>query len=457
MTLLDVALFHHEDYISGEEDMPTSEEWRSHTLIVGAHIDKEADLEFSAATFRLSGLETWLTDRWDGVPFFRQPEPPAARRPTQLRRRGPARLNDRRGFRIRRAVRLRYTRSTHTGRTYRPEGNISGRIGGARVQAILFPQRSIEGRFREVTERRANFQVNLDEPLGLHRWEREWIEPLRDLLILCMGRQIEIESLTAHFRVGAPAFLRPALADRRTMPVTVEIRRRKMAEPSPPQNFDRVLLPRNAVAGEGERFLREWFRLHRRIARAAPFFFSTIREGTQWLENQLLNLTSFAEAYHERLYDRPRFDPALNSELIDTLLPQIEDIEARAAWREKTNYAAKMTQRERLRELVAWASAIVTPLAQFPRLVAQLIDTRNHLTHFGPRTKWVVDDYELVRAVQRLIVVMQTNLLSERGGIDEAVALAIARGYWRSPVLDPGEEVKNVSSSPHRCALESRR
>jgi hypothetical protein len=88
------------------------------------------------------------------------------------------------------------------------------------------------------------------------------------------------------------------------------------------------------------------------MSRAAPFFFSTIRDGSQWLENQLLNLTSFAEAYHERLYDRPRFSPALNAELAEALLPQIDDAEARAAWREKTNYAAKMTQRKRLGELV---------------------------------------------------------------------------------------------------------
>jgi hypothetical protein len=310
----------------------------------------------------------------------------------------------------------------------------------------LFEQHNFEDRFREVKERLANFQVYLDEPLGLHRWEREWIEPLQDLLVLCMGRQIEIESLTAHFRVSAPEFLRPALNDRETMPLTVEIRRRKMVEPSQPRSYKRVLLPRNAVGFEGERFLREWFRLHRRISRAAPFFFSTIREGSQWLENQLLNVTSFAEAYHERLYDRPRFDPALNTQLAEALLPEIEDAEAREAWREKINYAARMTQRTRLRELVGWASGIVTPLAQFPRLVSQLIDTRNHLTHFGPRTEWVVDDHELVRAVQRLIVVLQTNLLSDIGGINEAVALAIARGYWRSPVLHPEEEVQTRSS-----------
>ncbi len=129
------------------------------------------------------------------------------------------------------------------------------------------------------------------------RPERRWILPLQDPLILCTGRESPIGSLTAHFRVQATAFLRPALADRRTMPVTVLVRRSNMRARVPGGGYERMLLPRNALACDDARFLREWFRLHRRIARAAPFFFATLDEGSQWLENQLLNLTSFAEAY----------------------------------------------------------------------------------------------------------------------------------------------------------------
>ncbi len=446
MTLLDAGLFHHDTFISGEDEMPTSEEWRSNTLIVGAHVSCSEDLKFSTCTFRLSGLESWLTEPWRGVPFFPLPALPPARR-APLRRRGPANLEQKRGLRWRRVRLLQRAQAARTRQGYRPSARISARVEGARIQAILSEQHNIEGRFRQVTEQTANFQVTLNEPVGLHRWERDWVTPLQDLLVLCMGRQIDIESFAAHFRVEAGAFLRPALADGRTMPATVSVHHREMRKHAVTESYDRILLPRNALRSDGERFLREWFRLYRRIGRAAPFFFSTIHESSQWLENQLLNLTSFAEAYHERLYDRPRFDLGLNLALADALLPQIEDVEAREAWREKTNYAARMTQRQRLRELVEWASWIVAPLDQFPRLVSQLIDTRNHLTHFGPRTQWVVDDHDLVRAVQRLIVVLQTNILSDIGGADDAVALAIARGYWRSPVLAPAEEVRSSPSS----------
>jgi hypothetical protein len=325
---------------------------------------------------------------------------------------------------------------------YRPSARISARVEDGTITAALSELRSMKGRFREVTEHAANFSVTLDVPLGLAAWERRWIHPLQDMLILCTGRASPIASLTAHYRVTAPSFMRPALADRRTMPATVSVRRANMIVPEHDGRYHRILLPRNALSSDGARFLQEWFRLYRRIARAAPFFFATLDERSQWLENQLLNLTAFTEAYHERTGDYPRFDPELNNRLAEELLGQIEDPEARRAWREKTAYAAKLTQRMRLTELITRASWVVPALERFPRLVSQLIDTRNHLTHFGPRTRWVVDDHELVRAVQRLVAVVQANMLLDLGGCREAVAVALARGYWRSPVLDPGEEVR---------------
>jgi hypothetical protein len=209
-----------------------------------------------------------------------------------------------------------------------------------------------------------------------------------------------------------------------------------------------MLLPRNAVGADGARFLRDWFALHRRIGRAAAVFFATLNERSQWLENQLLNLTSFAESYHERIHpERIRFDPELNRRLTEMLVPMIDDEEARKAWAEKVTYAPNPTQRERLTDLYERAAWTVPALSKFPELVGQLVDTRNHLTHFGPPRKHVIDDLPLARAVQRLVVVLQTNVLLDLGGNDVAVVTAIERGYWQSPVLDASLEMQLDTAS----------
>jgi hypothetical protein len=149
-----------------------------------------------------------------------------------------------------------------------------------------------------------------------------------------------------------------------------------MAAHITPQLDQRMLLPRDALGPEGGRLIHKWLGLHRKIGHAAVFLFATLNERSQWLENELLNLTAFAEAYHARVCDHPRFDPDVNSELANLLLPQIEDKHVREAWREKVAYASSLTQRERLRELFEKACIPVQELRRFPDLVAQLVDTR---------------------------------------------------------------------------------
>ncbi|HEY2768223.1 MAG TPA: hypothetical protein VGI76_08190 [Solirubrobacteraceae bacterium] len=73
LTLLDVALYRSQDHLSGSDETPTSQEWRSQTLILGVHVATEEDLQFSTATFRISGIEEWLTEPWHGPAFSPPP------------------------------------------------------------------------------------------------------------------------------------------------------------------------------------------------------------------------------------------------------------------------------------------------------------------------------------------------------------------------------------------------
>jgi hypothetical protein len=340
-------------------------------------------------------------------------------------------------------------------RNYRQTREISGHFDGTRIVASCGEHRQIQGPFLESTELLSAVDITTPEPIGLTEWDRDWISPMQDLLILCTGKPCELEAITARFRVEAPPFMRPALPDRKTIQVTVEVHRRGMAEHVTAERDQRMLLPRHAVGPDGGRLIREWFGLYRKIGRAGVFFFATLNERTQWLENQLLNLTSFAESYHARLHDHPRFDPELNRKLTRYLLASIEDPEVREAWREKVAYAPRLTQRERITELFDWACWPVPALRQFPELAAELVNTRNHLTHFGLKRRHVVEDLELARSVQRLVVVLQANMLTDLGGQQDAVATAIARGYWQHPVLDRSLDLQRPGHEQHQLNKET--
>jgi hypothetical protein len=197
------------------------------------------------------------------------------------------------------------------------------------------------------------------------------------------------------------------------------------------------------VGAEASTLLRRWFDLHKRLEPAGQLLFSTLNEGRQWLENQLLNLTSFGEAYHERMHDEPRFDAELNSRLMAELLPLVPSGIPREAWCEKTGYAWRLTQRRRLQDLLERALVVVPQLEPFEEdLVRQLVATRNYLTHWTTTSKHVVDGHDMLRAVQRLIVVLEANLLLDLDLDPAAIEYAIASSYARHPVLHPAEEVQ---------------
>ncbi|HEY5342467.1 MAG TPA: HEPN domain-containing protein [Solirubrobacteraceae bacterium] len=446
ITLLEATLRHHQDYLfGGHDDLPTSQVWHANTVIVGAHVDSEEDLQFQRCTFRLSGLTEWLTEPWNGPPFFELPPAPFRRgrrrhQRTRARRARPRRTTTARRRRVMLAARARAMRAR---RNYLQTRRISGRFDGARILASCGEHRQVRGPFLESTELVSAVDVTLPEPIGLTEWDRDWIRPVQDLLVLCTGRPCEIEGITARFRVEVPPFVRPALPDHRTIQVTIEIHQAGMVEHVTAERNQRILLPRDAIGPDEGRLIQEWFALHRKIGRAGVFFFATLNERSQWLENQLLNLTSFAESYHARLSDHPRFDLELNRKLTRCILASIENPEVREAWREKVAYAPRLTQRERITELFEWACWPVPALQQFPDLAAELVNTRNHLTHFGPKRKHIIEDLELARAVQRLVVVLQANMLMDLGGQQDAVAIAIARGYWQHPVLDPSLDVQH--------------
>jgi hypothetical protein len=456
ITLLEATLQQHQDYLfGGHEDLPTSQVWHANTVIVGAHVDGEDDLRFERCSFSLSGLTEWLTESWNGPRFFElAPVAPGQRRPRPHRRKRARRPRPRRRYGGRRAMLAARARTLASRRRYRRTTTISGDFDGARIVASCGTHNQGEGPFRSVTELVSSISVTVPSPIGLTEWDRDWIGPMQDLIVLCNGRPAQLEKLSAHFRLEAPPFMRPALRDRRTIPATVAVLRRGMVEHVTAQRHERMLLPRDAVGPEGARLIREWFRLHRKIGRAAVFFFATLNERSQWLENELLNLTSFAEAYHARVSDRPRFDPEQNRKLTKLLLPLITDPEAREAWREKVAYATRLTQRERIRELFEWACWAVPALGTFPDLVAELVNTRNHLTHFGPKRMHVVEDLDLARATQRLVIVLQANILMDLGGQMDAVECAIVRGYWGHPVLDPSLDVQSPDYPEHHADEE---
>jgi len=285
-------------------------------------------------------------------------------------------------------------------------------------------------------ERVGSVDVELDEPLDFEQWMNRWVKPLQDLVVFATREPSRTEAFTAIIDVETPApwwkpeqppawenqdieFLRhqnPLLADDRF-------------------GYRRVLFRLGELDDAADTVLREWFALHHRLDPSAGFLFSTLTTQ-MFLEQRLLSLTSAAEGYHRAKHDRKPLRDARHKDLVAQMLDQCADEDERDVYRSPLDFANAMSQRRRLRWLFDTAAEVLPILAQdVQRRVAELVETRNYFVHQGQRTRNVLDGFELDDALDRLLVVLQANLMLDLGIPSDWAAGALRRSYEGQPVL----------------------
>jgi hypothetical protein len=262
--------------------------------------------------------------------------------------------------------------------------------------------------------------------------------PLVNFLVLVSDEQSRVEELTITRYEPVEDFMLPALRPgRTTLPRSIKIIESPWPRLKRPDvNLDRPLLGRRALGRSAPKVLEAWYALVEELRPADVVAFGVWNAQSIYLENMLLNLMSFAEAFHERRMDAPRLDQAEHRKLVKKLLRGLPD-DVRQAYREALAYAYRQTQRERVTELVEWARVWVPAVAPDPDLlVRRLVATRNHLTHLGDAGPDVVDDDEMVEIVERLSAVLRINLLLALDIDDNALEYAFHARYGGSSLYD---------------------
>jgi hypothetical protein len=355
------------------------EEFRFNGLLIGIHVMDERELVFARGLIHLRGLREWLSEGHSGG--------------SSLRRKDREELPDPLELTIEHAtVSLAYTKHTS-----------------------LSP-------FQDTVSVDAQALIDLNEPLPVGEWREKWVRPLQNFLVFATREQVVVESFHAIVSIhglaeGIAPEIRPALPDNVwerheieiVRPQDVEVRERGI-EP-----FRHMLLPRGALGDRAPAALAKFFEVHRALGRTAAFFFVVLNTRTIYEENRLLNLMAFSEGYHRTFHDQPPLSDDVHEELKDTMLEAI-DAEHRPVYESPLKYANQQTQRQRLKVLIARAAAAQPSLAD-PRnaFCTALVDTRNQYTHQGEPGSNVIPDSELYEHVERLIEVLEVNLLLDLG------------------------------------------
>lgn|GEM_PF-3479228 len=409
------------------------EEWEGDLIVAGEHVDSLDAFHVDDLRLEIRGLREWLDGTWRAPPAFCWPEflPPVC--PTRTR---PTRREQ---LRIRRRARLNVGRRRSFERLTAPRSDLDVALpDGTRLVAGVGETRSVS-RYRERSERKASLVVQPTEARPLSKVLDDVVYPFLDLMLLALGDQTRVEGMTVT-RYWRPTTTVHRGGRRPTgLPRQVRIYRKpwprlRQADLEYQPN---LLLPRRALAGRERAVLARWWKMQSRLDPAARMLFGVWNAESIYIENSILNLMSFAEAYHERFRDEPHLTPQQHRRFVRQAVKPLPS-EARRLYREALAHANTQTQRERLTELVERAWTWVPDVTADPGvLVKQLVETRNHLTHWGTKGENVVDDSGIWDLVERLSGVIRINMLLDLEMDPDAVEYAFMRRYGHRAPFDP--------------------
>ena len=302
-------------------------------------------------------------------------------------------------------------------------------------------------RYVESSEVDVDVLIEADAPLLLSDFEDRWVSPLEALILFAARAPVARLGFTLLLDdPDAASSVHSAIRHGTSPDLWNETPAEVLTEAStlssePPSTYNRLLVSFNALGDGVDEFIGRWWELYASLGNAAVFLMSVL--GSQlYLENRLLNLMSFIESYHRRLHDKPKIPPSVHEANVEAMLGVIEDKAQRDHYKQKLKFAGEQNARQRVKELVRRAHQTLPGVARLDaKLADQLVDARNALTHLDPSEKSVLDGVDLIYAVARLQLVVQTNLLLDlKLGKAKVAELVLTSYDNQMPVRDFSEE-----------------
>lgn len=299
-------------------------------------------------------------------------------------------------------------------------------IDGVGVQVLVSRSLSFTSQFESRYTTSASLRFETSEPLTLTEWRRNWIDPLRDLVLFGTREQVVTLGLSGDAPGGAwQDRIRVYMAPE------VELHRRQHSG-----YHQRDLLPAGIWDEEGfADLINAWRTLHLELGAVAQAFFEILNSSDVAPLTRLLRLTSCAEGYHRSLLDEPPFAAEEHESMVEAMLDALpEDKSVRKHYADRLNRTNSQSQRKRIRFLIERASEVDERLqGRAGKLTGRLVDWRNDHTHLDVDVAAPpLDDLVLLNAV--LTYVLEANILMDLG-IGDDTMYCLAHGYvWDDPI-----------------------
>ncbi len=183
----------------------------------------------------------------------------------------------------------------------------------------------------------ANTSWRFDPPIPVYRLQRDYIGPLRDLILFTTCRQSYVTQLMVTVKTDGPS------------PKSVEV-----IEQAPPQSQEesvyKLTFKLNCLDHPGA-YLTNWFALRNKVGPVWDQFFAVLDRPELLSGHRLLALMSFTEGYHRALYSEPPLTDDQQKKA-DRMIRQAltsMDAQVRRTYKIALGHVNSQSQRERLK------------------------------------------------------------------------------------------------------------
>jgi hypothetical protein len=276
------------------------------------------------------------------------------------------------------------------------------------------------------TEVRSSIHVSVPTALQSSKLESTYLDPIRDFVIFCTRRLSYVRSLTFHDQQGYNGI--PVLKQPWPYPRLLPGNQYRLG-----LNLARVQAPDDLI--------RRWFSLRQDVGAVWLLLFTTMGTTEGLLENRFLNFLAFIEGYHRAVRDKPPLSKKAAKDARDSINAALESHgpEVRELFAKRLSHANSQDQRERLFELATDAKDLLGNHWNFDPVeqCRAMVDTRNWMTHWGSRTKYVADDpSSLASFCRHLELIAYVAILRELDLDSDDIALAIGNGWVLDNLLE---------------------
>ena len=170
------------------------------------------------------------------------------------------------------------------------------------------------------------------------------------------------------------------------VPVLLYYRTQPYTENEPEIEWHRMLFRYRQIEENAERIINSWLDAYDKIEPSLNLYFSVSTGGQKYVESKFLALAQGLETYHRRTSNKNRMDEDEFKKLTETLIDKCP--KEHQDWLSgRLIYGNEYSFRQRLKRIVEPFKEFIGNRKDRDRLIIDILNTRNYLTHYNESLK----------------------------------------------------------------------